>query len=112
MHEMTSHPFQTRGHSSGVLTAIASQGVGHGADPAISSATGASSISLRCHISSQMPQLMFRPIPGRESETHETNRHQPEPVGAAGETPTRVEQGEIQAGVYSPMRCGGHDDLM
>ncbi len=58
-----------------------------------------------------MPQLMFRPIPGGESETHETNSHQPELVGAAGETPTRVEQGEIQAGVYSPMRCGGRDDL-
>jgi len=59
-----------------------------------------------------MPQLMFRPILGRESEAHKTHSHQPELVVAAGETPTRVEQGEIQAGVYSPMRCGGRDDLM
>ena len=102
MHEMRSHPFQTRGYSSRVLTATASQGVEHGADPAVSSATGASvftfaaTFQVRC-------QLMFQPIPGGEGETHETNSHQ---------TPRQVEQGEIQAGVYSPMRCGGRDVLM
>ncbi len=55
MHEMRSHPFETRGHSSRVLTATASQGVENGADPAVSSATGASCISLRCHFKLDAP---------------------------------------------------------